>query len=49
MPIMLGWRPRWCLSQALERTLDGHQAWRAGADMQVVTQEQIRDYQAIGL
>ncbi|QGU32552.1 CDP-glucose 4,6-dehydratase [Thermochromatium tepidum] len=45
--IRLGWRPRWNLAQALERTLAWHRAWRAGADMQVVSRDQIRDYQAI--
>jgi len=30
----LGWRPRWDLGQALDRTLEWHRAWRAGEDMQ---------------
>ena len=41
----LGWHPRWPLERALEYTLAWHQAWRSQADMQVVTREQIRDYQ----
>lgn len=43
----LGWCPRWSLERALEQTLAWHRAWRAGADMRVVTRQQIRDYQAI--
>ena len=42
----LGWQPRWDLEQALEHTLAWHRAWRAGADMRVVTRRQIRDYRA---
>ncbi|MGQ9658759.1 MAG: CDP-glucose 4,6-dehydratase [Thermochromatium sp.] len=45
--IRLGWRPRWTTEHALERTLAWHQAWRAGADMQVISRSQICDYQAI--
>lgn len=44
----LGWRPRWSLSQALEHTLDWHQAWRAGDDMQCMSQRQITEYQMAG-
>lgn len=40
----LGWRPRWRLSQALERTLTWHQAWRRGDDMREVSLAQIADY-----
>jgi len=40
----LGWQPRWPLEEALERTLAWHQAWRAGADMQRLSREQICDY-----
>ncbi|WP_212629663.1 CDP-glucose 4,6-dehydratase [Pseudomonas sp. KB-10] len=42
---MLGWRPRWALSQALERTLDWHQAWQAGQNMQTFSRAQIAAYQ----
>ena len=41
----LGWRPRWTLDQALDRTLEWHCAWRAGADMQAFTRDQIAAYQ----
>jgi len=40
----LGWRPRWRLAEALERTLDWHQAWRAGADMADFCIDQIHAY-----
>ncbi len=43
--VKLGWRPRWTLDQALERTLDWHGAWRAGADMETFTRAQIAAYQ----
>jgi CDP-glucose 4,6-dehydratase len=42
----LGWTPRWRLADALTRTLDWHKAWRACADMQVVSLEQIAAHQA---
>lgn len=42
----LGWRPRWTVRHALDHTLRWHQAWRAGAEMQSVTRQQIRAYQA---
>ena len=41
---MLGWRPRWSLEQALEKTLEWHQSWRAGHDMAVVSLKQVRAY-----
>lgn len=41
----LDWRPRWALQQALERTLDWHQAWQAGEDMQTFSRAQIAAYQ----
>lgn len=41
----LGWRPRWNLQQAIERTLDWHQAWQAGEDMQTFSRAQIAAYQ----
>lgn len=42
----LGWRPRWRLSIALQRTLEWHEAWRNGEDMRSVTLAQIADYQS---
>ncbi|SDI27414.1 CDP-glucose 4,6-dehydratase [Pseudomonas flavescens] len=41
----LGWRPRWTLEQALERTLQWHHAWQAGDDMQTFSRAQIAAYQ----
>ncbi|ALN18842.1 CDP-glucose 4,6-dehydratase [Ectopseudomonas mendocina] len=41
----LNWRPRWALQQALERTLDWHQAWQAGENMQTFSRAQIAAYQ----
>jgi CDP-glucose 4,6-dehydratase len=45
---LLGWRPRWSLQQALERTLSWHRALRRGADMTAFSIDQIRDYEAAG-
>lgn len=43
--VHLNWRPRWNLQQAIERTLDWHQAWQAGEDMQTFSRSQIAAYQ----
>lgn len=40
----LGWRPRWNLDTALEKTVAWHQAWRRGDDMQAFSLEQVREY-----
>jgi CDP-glucose 4,6-dehydratase len=42
----LGWHPRWTLARALELTVEWHQAWRAGLDMDEVCREQIAAHQA---
>ncbi|MCX5510521.1 CDP-glucose 4,6-dehydratase [Pseudomonas sp. BJa3] len=42
---LLGWRPRWGLPQALQRTLDWHRAWRDGQDMQQYSRVQIAAYE----
>ena len=42
----LGWKPRWPLQEALARTLAWHRAWRAGADMQRLTLDQIAAHAA---
>jgi CDP-glucose 4,6-dehydratase len=42
----LGWRPRWGIERALDRTLAWHRAWRAGADMRKACLEQIAEYKA---
>lgn len=43
----LGWLPRWQLSQALEKTLDWHLAWRNGMDMHEFCLRQIREYESL--
>ena len=40
----LGWRPRWSLQFALDKTLEWHAAWRRGADMRHHTLAQIAEY-----
>jgi CDP-glucose 4,6-dehydratase len=40
----LGWRPRWNLDTALEKTVAWHQAWRRGEDMQAFSLAQVREY-----
>jgi CDP-glucose 4,6-dehydratase len=40
----LGWRPRWRVAAALDRVIEWHTAWRAGADMYQVTTDQIGGY-----
>lgn len=42
----LGWRPRWPLAAALQRTEAWHRAWRAGQDMGDFSLAQIADYEA---
>jgi len=44
----LGWKPRWLLEQALERTVDWYQAWARGADMAAFCLDQICAYEAAG-
>lgn len=41
----LGWRPRWRLDEALERTVAWHARWRDGADMTALSLLQITDYE----
>ena len=43
----LGWKPRWTLEQALDRTLEWHGAWTRGCDMRAFSLNQIRAYEAI--
>jgi CDP-glucose 4,6-dehydratase len=42
----LGWRPRWTLEIALDRTLAWHRAWRSNLDMAQVSIEQLAEYEA---
>ena len=40
----LGWRPRWHIEEAVEKTVEWAKAWEAGADMRAVSEEQIRAF-----
>jgi CDP-glucose 4,6-dehydratase len=44
----LGWQPRWSLDVALDKTVEWHQAWRAGHDMRQVCERQILAYAGDG-
>ena len=44
----LGWAARWHLPTALDRTLEWHRAWRAGADMKETCFAQIDAYAKAG-
>ena len=44
----LGWRPRWDLTAALDKTLEWHAAWLAGRDMQQVCLRQIHEHAGAG-
>ena len=44
----LHWLPHWRLHEALQKTLDWHQAWRRREDMHAVTLGQIDQYQMAG-
>ncbi|MDP9203518.1 MAG: CDP-glucose 4,6-dehydratase [Gemmatimonadota bacterium] len=41
----LGWKPRWSLECALEKTVRWYQAWARGADVRALTVEQIQAYE----
>ncbi|MDP9203389.1 MAG: CDP-glucose 4,6-dehydratase [Gemmatimonadota bacterium] len=45
----LGWKPRWSLERALQRTVEWHRCWLQGADMDAVTRSQIRAFELDGL
>lgn len=45
----LGWQPRWRLATALQHTLNWHQAWLAGQDMQAQCLAQIAQYSTTSL
>jgi len=40
----LGWRPRWHIADAVEKTTEWAKAWEAGADMRAVSEEQIQGF-----
>ena len=41
----LGWRQRWSLDTALQKTMEWHMAWRRGQDVQVLALSQIADFE----
>ena len=41
---LLGWAPRLGLEDALDKTVEWHEAWRSKSDMAAVTSQQIKDY-----
>jgi CDP-glucose 4,6-dehydratase len=41
---VLGWRPRWCLDEALEQTVAWYRRWAKGEDMRRVSLSQIAAY-----
>jgi CDP-glucose 4,6-dehydratase len=43
--IRLNWQAKWRLQTALEKTVEWHQAWKTGNDMNAVSLEQITQYQ----
>lgn len=45
--MVLGWRPRLDIEQALEWVVDWQRAWLSGADMRAFTLDQIENYMAI--
>ena len=40
----LGWKPRWHIKEAVEKTVEWAKAWETGADMRAVTEAQIRGF-----
>lgn len=40
----LGWRPRWHIKEAVEKTVEWAKAWEAGTDMRAVSEEQIQGF-----
>jgi len=44
---LLGWRPRWALDEALDKTVAWDAAWRSGSDMQDVCLSQIEVYEGM--
>ena len=42
----LGWRPRWRLDQAVQRTADWYRAWSQGHDLRAASLAQLDDYLA---
>ena len=40
----LGWKPRWHIKEAVEKTVEWAKAWEQGVDMRTVSEEQIRAF-----
>lgn len=40
----LGWKPRWHIEEAVEKTVEWAKAWEAGTDMRAVSEEQIQGF-----
>ena len=40
----LGWKPRWHIADAVEKTVEWAKAWAADSDMRAVTEEQVREF-----
>ena len=40
----LGWKPRWHIKEAVEKTVEWAKAWEAGTDMRAVSEEQIQGF-----
>ena len=40
----LGWKPRWHIEEAVEKTVEWVKAWETSADMRAVTEAQIRGF-----
>jgi CDP-glucose 4,6-dehydratase len=45
----LGWRPRWSLEMALNKTLVWHKAWKQASDMATISLQHIHEYESAGL
>jgi CDP-glucose 4,6-dehydratase len=43
---LLGWRPRWALTETLERAVDWYKAWQAGRDVRPLMARQVADFAA---
>lgn len=43
--VYLNWQPKWRLQEALEKTIQWHQNWLKGEDMQLFSLMQIKAYQ----
>jgi len=43
---LLGWRPRWDLTETLERAVDWYKTWQAGRDVRPLMAQQLADFAA---